>query len=211
MGCGGSKTAEDIDESSHKLATGQSLDKDAPVDYSKNPNSFITDCTNYYKNQDPGDGAFKDDKFPPTADTVFGKINGNYTDSNSDRRSKGLNAIKVKPGDIEWKHAKDIWGADAKIFGEKVTLEDIKIGEVADAYFVATLTALAEFPSLILQLFKTVSIPEDDKAVQIAMQIDGDWKIIPVDDMFPVNKNSGKPIFSTSPNKCLWGVFLEKA
>jgi hypothetical protein len=211
MGCGGSKTSDEIDESSHKLATGQAFDKDAPVDFSKNPNSFIANCTNYYKKQDPGDKEFKDDKFPPEADTVFGKIGGNYTDTNAERRGKGLSAIKVKPGDIEWKHAKDIWGADAKIFGDKLTLEDIKIGEVADAYFVATLSALAEFPALILQLFKTVSIPEGGKAIQIAMQIDGDWKIVPVDDMFPVNKNTGKPIFSDAPTKCLWGVFLEKA
>ena len=211
MGCGGSKTAEDIDESSHKLATGQAFDKDAPVDFSSNPNTYITNCTNYYKNQNPGDGKFVDDRFPPVPDTVFGKINGSYTDTNAERRGKGTSAIKAKPGDIEWKRAKEIWGDDAKIFGDKVTLEDIKIGEVADAYFVATLAALAEFPSLILQLFKTVSIPDDEKAVEIAMQIDGDWKIIPLDDKFPVNKNTGKPIFSDAPTKCLWGVFLEKA
>ncbi len=211
MGCGGSKTAEEVDESSHKLATAGAFDKDAAVDFSNNPNNYITSCEKYYKNQNPGDGEFVDDKFPAKADTVFGKKDGAYTDTNAERRQKGLSAIKVKESDIEWKHAKEIWGEDAKIFGDKLSLEDIKIGEVADAYFVATLSALAEFPSLILQLFKTVSIPEGGKAVQVAMQIDGDWKIIPLDDMFPINKNTGKPIFSDAPTKCLWGVFLEKA
>ena len=211
MGCGGSKTAEEVDESSHKLATAGAFDKDATVDFSNNPNTYISNCEKYYKNQNPGDGEFVDDRFPAKPDTVFGKKDGAYTDTNAERRNKALSAIKVKESDIEWKHAKEIWGEDAKIFGDKLTLEDIKIGEVADAYFVATLSALAEFPSLILQLFKTVSIPDGGKAVQVAMQIDGDWKIVPLDDMFPINKNTGKPIFSDAPTKCLWGVFLEKA
>ena len=36
MGCGGSKTAEEVDESSHKLATAGAFDKDAAVDFSNN-------------------------------------------------------------------------------------------------------------------------------------------------------------------------------
>ena len=211
MGCSASSEQEELDESSHKIASGQGFDKNMTIDFSNNPNTYITNNENYYKKQNPGEGEFKDENFPPISDTIFSKKNGKYTDPNEERRLKGLNAIKVKEGDIEWKHAKEIWGEDANIFRDKVTLEDIKIGEVSDAYFVATLSALAEFPSLILQLFKTVSIPEGGKAIQIAMQIDGDWKIIPVDDMFPINKKSGKPIFSDSPTKCLWGVFLEKA
>ena len=215
MGCGGSsekdnKGNEEIDESGHKLATAGAFDKDAPVDLSKNPNTYITGNTNYYKNQDPGSGEFDDKKFPPNADSFFARTNGKPTDSNSDRYSKSLKAIKVNDSQVEWKRAKEIWGDDVKIFGDKVTLEDIKIGEVADAYFVATLAALAEFPALIVQLFKTVQLPTDGSAIQVAIQIDGDWKIVPIDDRFPVNKDTNKPIFSDAPNKCIWGVVLEK-
>ena len=212
MGCGSSKAVEEEEDVNiHRIATKKKFEKTEPSSFHTNPNSYIANCTNYLKNQDPGSGKFIDDKFPPKVDTVYGKINGVYTDTNTERRAKALKAFKFNPGDVEWKHAKEIWGDDAKIFGEKITLHDIKLGEVPDAYFVATLAALAEFPSLILQLFKTTTLPEDGSAIQVAMQIDGDWKIVPLDDMFPINKNTGKPIFSDSPTKCLWGVFLEKA
>ena len=49
MGCGGSKTAEEVDESSHKLATAGAFDKDATVDFSNNPNTYISNCEKYYK------------------------------------------------------------------------------------------------------------------------------------------------------------------
>ena len=212
MGCGSSKAVEEEEDVNiHRVATTKKFEKTTPSSFQTNPNSYITNCTNYLKKQDPGSGQFIDDKFPPKVDTVYGKINGEYTDTNSERRAKALKAFKFNPTDIEWKHAKEIWGDDAKIFGEKISIEDIKLGEVPDAYFVATLSALAEFPALILQLFKTTTLPTDGSAIQVAMQIDGDWKIIPLDDMFPINKKTGKPIFSDSPTKCLWGVFLEKA
>ena len=210
MGCGGTKSAENLEESSHKITSG-GFEKGEKIDISFNPNEYITSSTNYYKNQDPGSSRFSDNKFPPTIDTFFGKREGQYTDPDEERRSRALRAIKISQDDIEWKPAKEIWGEDAKLFGDKISLEDIKIGEVADAYFVATLAALAEFPSLIIQLFKTVYLPSNGEAIEIGMQIDGEWKIVPVDDMFPINKNNGRPIFSDAPNKNLWGVFLEKA
>ncbi len=220
MGCGSSKAVEEEKEKEkekeedvniHRIATTKKFEKIEPKSYVENPNKYITSSTNYLKKQKPNSGKFIDDKFPPKTDTVYGKINGEYTDTNSERRAKALKSFKFSPADVEWKHAKEIWGNDARIFGDTISLEDIKLGEVPDAYFVATLSALAEFPSLILQLFKTTNIPEDGSAVEVAMQIDGDWKIIPLDDMFPINKKTGKPLFSDSPTKCLWGVFLEKA
>jgi hypothetical protein len=211
MGCSGSQTLSNQDKSSHKLPYGKGFTRNAQVDCTSNPNKIISSLETYYKNQKPPSYAFSDDRFPPNSDTVFGKFNGEYTDTNEERRNKALRAITLSPEEIEWKHANEIWGDEAKIFGDKISLDDIKIGQVANAYFVATLSALAEFPFLILQLFKTVEIPDNGQAIEIAMQIDGEWKIVPVDDLFPINKNNGKPIFSDAPNKNLWGVFLEKA
>ena len=211
MGCGGSKNLTKEDKTSHKLSHGVGFSRNAQQDYTSNPNESITSLETYYKNQKPPSYAFADDRFPPNSETVFGKYKGEYTDTNEERRNRALSAIPISEEDVIWKHAYEIWGDDAKIFGDKILLDDIKIGQVADAYFVATLSALAEFPFLILQLFKTVEIPNNGKAIEIAIQIDGDWKIVPVDDMFPINKNNGKPIFSDAPNKSLWGVFLEKA
>ena len=41
------------------------------------------------------------------------------------------------------------------------------------------------------------------------MRIDGIWKIVCVDDYFPVYKGTGKPVFSDAPNGAIWGVLLE--
>ena len=137
MGCGGTKSAENLEESSHKITSG-GFEKGEKIDISFNPNEYITSSTNYYKNQDPGSSRFSDNKFPPTIDTFFGKREGQYTDPDEGRRSRALRAIKISQDDIEWKPAKEIWGEDAKLFGDKISLEDIKNGEVADAYCVAT-------------------------------------------------------------------------
>ena len=60
------------------------------------------------KNKIQGDGEFEDNKFPPNADSVLGIKDVSYPDANTDIRGKALSAIKVKEGDIEWKHTKEI-------------------------------------------------------------------------------------------------------
>jgi hypothetical protein len=194
MGCGGSSNNE-IDEdniNSHKVL-GVKIDK-VDIDYSKNPNKYIINNNNFYLDQIPKEEEdFIDDKFPAGPESIKGKF------------PKGF------PKDIEWKSAKEIWGEKADIFGEgPITLEDIKLGKGKDAYFVAVLAALAEFPILIVQLFKTIHyVP--GKAIQIALNIEGKWKIVSIDDKFPVEKGTNIPIFSNANNNRLWGVFLEKA
>ena len=205
MGCGSSKTLDDEDD--HEIKNGIAYDKDEQVDFSQNSNTYITKNENYYKNQKPNPGSFKDDKFPPTYQSFIGK------DEDNERKEKSGRIIRqnnLSEGDIVWKHAKEIW-PEGKIFNEKMTIKDIKIGEVSDAYFVATLAAMSEFPRLILQLFKTVELPNDGSAIEVGLKIDGFWKIIPIDDMFPVRKSTNKPIFSDTETQALWGVILEKA
>ena len=204
MGCGGSKTLDDDDD--HEIKNGIAYDKDEQVDFSQNLNTYITKNENYYKNQKPSPGSFTDQNFPPTYQSFIGN------DPDSERKEKSERIIRqqnLSEGDIIWKHAKEIW-PEGKIFNDKMTLKDIKIGEVPNAYFVATLAAMSEFPRLILQLFKTVELPEDGSAIEVGLKIDGFWKIIPIDDMFPVRKSTNKPIFSDTETQALWGVILEK-
>jgi hypothetical protein len=194
MGCGGSKTNE-LDEdyiNSHKVV-GIKFDKEQ-INYSVNPNKYILENKNFYLDQNPKeDEDFIDDKFESGPSSIKGKF------------PKGC------PKDIEFKSAKEIWGENADIFGEgPITLEDIKLGKGKDAYFVAVLAALAEFPILIIQLFKTMKY-KPGKAIQIALNIEGKWKIVSIDDKFPVEKGTNTPIFSNANNNKLWGVFLEKA
>ena len=183
------------------------------IDLSFNPNASIANCTEYYKNQSPGsdDSPFIDDLFPHTPETVFGKLNGTFTDPNKKRRDLNLNKINFTEDEIEWKRAREIWGNDISIFKKYIQLDDIKLGSLPDAYIIAVLSSMAEFPLLILQLFKTIELPKEEKAIEIGMRIDGIWKIVCVDDYFPVYKGTGKPVFSDAPNGAIWGVLLEKA
>ena len=85
MGCGSSKAVEEEEDVNiHRVATTKKFEKTTPSSFQTNPNSYISNCTNYLKKQDPGSGQFIDDKFPPKVDTVYGKINGEYTDINSE-------------------------------------------------------------------------------------------------------------------------------
>ena len=204
MGCCGAKTIPD----ENKLGYSNKL-----VDLSYNPNPSIATCTLYYKNQSPGsdDSPFTDDLFPHNNETLFGKLNGKYTDPNSKRRKLNLDKITFSEDEIEWKRAREIWGEDIDIFQKYILLDDIKLGSLPDAYVIAVLSSMAEFPLLVLQLFKTIELPVEERAIEIGMHIDGIWKIVCVDDYFPVYKESGKPVFSDAPNGAIWGVLLEKA
>ena len=104
MGCGSSKTLDDEDD--HEIKNGIAYDKDEQVDFSQNSNTYITKNENYYKNQKPNPGSFKDDKFPPTYQSFIGK------DEDNERKEKSGRIIRqnnLSEGDIVWKHAKEIW------------------------------------------------------------------------------------------------------
>ena len=48
-------------------------------------------------------------------------------------------------------------------------------------------------------------------AIEIALKIDGDWKVVLLDDMIPVKKGTKEPIGAKTNNEVVWGLFLEKA
>ena len=146
-------------------------------------------------NQRPEEGKeLDDDLFPPENQSLKGRYN-----------------LPLGKEKIEWKSADKIWGDEISIFGETISEDDIKLGMVKDAYFVAAIKALIKFPSIIIQLFKTMMLPKDDSGIQIFLKIEGVWTIYIIDNYFPVSKETGETIFCDSPTKNLWAVLLEKA
>ena len=195
MGCGATRLDEDPDIYDHHMGIEKIFDKNAKVDLTENPNTGLMELKNYYRDQRPDEGKeFDDDLFPP--------------DNNS---LKGKDQLPLGKEKIEWKSAHKIWGEEVSIFGETLSLNDIKLGLVKDAYFVAAIKALIEFPSMIIQLFKTTTLPKDESGIQIFLKIEGVWTIYIVDDNFPVSKETGETIFCDSPTKHIWAVLLEKA
>ena len=195
MGCSATRLDDDPDLDEHHIAIEKVFDKNIKVDLYKNPNIRLLQSNNYYMNQKPEEGKeLDDDLFPPENNSL-----------------KGRYELPLGKEKIEWKSADKIWGDEISIFGETISENDIKLGMVKDAYFVAAIKALIQFPSMIIQLFKTMSLPKDDSGIQIFLKIEGVWTIYIIDNYFPVSKETGETIFCDSPTKNLWAVLLEKA
>ena len=195
MGCTSTRIDEDPDLDEHHIAIEKVFDKNIKVDLYKNPNIKLLQSDNYYMNQRPEeDKEMDDDLFPPENRSLMGRYE-----------------LPLGKEKIEWKSADKIWGEEISIFGETISENDIKLGMVKDAYFVAAIKALIQFPSIIIQLFKTMTLPKDDSGIQIFLKIEGVWTIYVIDNYFPVSKETGETIFCDSPTKNLWAILLEKA
>jgi len=195
MGCGATRLDEELEIYDHHMGIEGVFDLNAKVDLTENPNGMLMESKNYYRDQKPEEGKeFDDDLFPPENKSLMGR-----------------DQLPLGKEKIEWKSAHKIWGEEVSIFGESISLDDIKLGMVKDAYFVAAIKALIEFPSIIIQLFKTTTLPKDDSGIQIFLKIEGVWTIYCIDDNFPVSKETGETIFCDSPTKHIWAVLLEKA
>lgn len=189
MGCGGSKADEDQNEQNEHEILGGEWDKDTgkPDEFQ---NECIQSCTTFYLNQEPPkEGTFEDKDFP---------------DDLADLKKYS------KQGEICWMSVKDFYGEEAVMFGDGIQVDDVTQGDVTNDYFTATISALGEFPRLIAQLFRTKTVPENG-CVEVALQVEGKWQIVLLDDKFPVYKLSKMPLFCRSKTKELWSLYLEKA
>ena len=185
MGCGATRLDEELEIYDHHMGIEGVFDLNAKVDLTENPNGMLMESKNYYRDQKPEEGKeFDDDLFPPENKSLLGR-----------------DQLPLGKEKIEWKSAHKIWGEEVSIFGESISLDDIKLGMVKDAYFVAAIKALVNFPSIIIQLFKTTTLPKDDSGIQIFLKIEGVWTIYCIDDNFPVSKETGETIFCDSPTK----------
>ena len=205
--------AQQYEQTQKRVTYGSAYNKEIKPDLKTNSNQTILNNKTYYKKQSPNSN-FSDDRFPPNVDSFFGKLKGNYTDESKERRDENLALIKkynIDENNIEWKSAKEIWGENYNIFNTEIKQNDVILGNFPDDYLIASLISLSEFPQLILQLFKTNNLPSDNKPIEIGLKIDGEWKIVLLDDKFPVKKGTKEPICSKANNNSLWGVFLEKA
>lgn len=183
------------DLTAHHMGIEGAFNKNAKVDLTKNPNTYLMDSTNFFREQKPEEGKeFDDDLFPPTNESL-----------------KGKDPLPLGKEKVEWKSAHQIWGEGVSIFGETISPDDVTLGMAKDAYFVAAINALSDFPGIIIQLFKTTTLPNDESGIQICIKVEGVWTIYCIDDRFPVSKENGETIFCNSPTKHIWAVLLEKA
>lgn len=109
-----------------------------------------------------------------------------------------------------WKRSKDIFkGRKFELF-EGIDINDIEQGDLGDCYFLCSISAVAEFPNRIMELFLT---KEANKAGCYAIVgfIMGQRHTIVIDDAFPYNDKERNLAFAKPRGKEIWVLLLEKA
>ena len=196
MGCNEETGLKEIDENHNIdiLPETQNLQRiSKKIDFTKNNNEYITNCPKFFKNEN-NMRTFKEN--------ILTKENFS---------SDFLTSLQIKEENIEWKSAKEIFGGDVNIFGEKTSMNDIILGPADNSYFVSAISSLANYPNIITQIFRTFKLPENNEPIEVCLKIEGNWTVVYLDDKFLVNKENNMTIFSYSPTKNIWGLILEKA
>ena len=176
--------------------------------------------TKYWRNQKPPDlksltatnQKFTDPYFPPNRNSLIScDEKGKYIDEVMGP-SNYQDMEDENPGSstrLVWKRATELkptW----EVFEGKIEFNDVQQGSLGDCYFLSSITALAEFPYLIREKFRTVQF---NKAgyYELILFIDGEWQIVFLDDYFPYDPKLRDFAYAKPHNNELWAILLEKA
>ena len=138
---------------------------------------------------------FTDKEFPPCQASLF------------DEHDHPSKAEKFK--NYIWKRASDFY-KHPEVFQQGVHPNDINQGNLGNCYYLAVLSAMAEYETRVKARFYTQKV---NKAGIYLMSffVNGVEKPVIVDDWFPVNHHTKKPVFSSSKDEELWVMLMEKA
>ena len=153
---------------------------------------------------------FTDDLFPPNADSLLARKNGKPVDKIKQRADKLIEDFIFDTNNIVWLRASEIFKGRYSVFVDDVSIDDVLQGNLGNCYFMSSLAALTCNPQLIFQIFKTTTV-QSNSCYQIAMNIEGQWAIVLLDDYFPCSKKTRVPIFAKPNGPELWAMLLEKA
>ena len=98
------------------------------------------------------------------------------------------------------------------ILPEEISPNDIVQGCLNDLYFLSVLGSLCKCPRIIEKLF-FIKEKTKEHLYGVYFNIHGQWKLVLIDDFFPISdeKNHKKFVFSHCKNKEIWVNLLEKA
>ena len=136
-----------------------------------------------------------DEDFYPSFESLYEQGN-DYERSQKDKFTK-----------LEWKRASEIY--ENPVVFDDITPGDIKQGMLGDCYFLAVLSAMAEFPERIQALFVTKEVNQAGVYL-MKFYINGIETPVMVDAYFPCYKGHNQPAFAYSREGELWVSLLEK-
>ena len=140
-------------------------------------------------------GKFTDPDFPPNVKSIIGFGEGNFQES--------------KYAQFPFLRAPEFFNGSFKVF-DKMEPCDIEQGALGDCYFLASISALAEYHKRTERLFLSKEVNKESIYV-MALCESGIWSEIILDDFTPCDPRARKPIFNQSSTNELWVIFLEKA
>ena len=113
---------------------------------------------------------------------------------------------------VEWCRAEEIDRFETHdVFVKGATIEDIQQGNIGDCYFFSVVGALCNYPDFFEKIFHTKEKSEEH-VYGIYLYLNGKWKLVLLDDYFPVKDATFKQIyFSCSVDSELWVSLIEKA
>ncbi|CAD8146197.1 unnamed protein product [Paramecium octaurelia] len=142
---------------------------------------------------------FTDPDFPPNAASLGPKFSANNW-----KRLQELFQGEQKVFSIDTQHDKSGAGLN-----KWISHRDICQGDLGDCYFMSTLSSIAcKWPDQIKDLFP-IQRANKFGVYGVKMCINGEWKVIPIDDNIPVK--NGKIAFTKNADKEIWVSLLEKA
>ena len=113
----------------------------------------------------------------------------------------------------EWRRPEEVYGKFNYCVFARVEANDVTQGELGDCYFLAALSALAENPHRIKNLFHTKTVTTSG-AYAVRLFVNGEPNDVVVDDYFPYDPRPEKDCWffsrDTTENE-IWVQILEKA
>ena len=125
--------------------------------------------------------------------------------------------LKEKNLTIEWERISDR-GDFSQIYNEKISHEQIEQGSLGNCYLMSLIASISHFPKLIIGE-KNKKYPHllynieygDIGYYEIMFFIDGNFKIVIIDDFIPFFKENGIAVFGQSSENYFWVNLVEKA
>jgi len=116
---------------------------------------------------------------------------------------------------ITWRRPSEFMEGPFDVFVDRIEPNDIRQGQLGDCWLMCSLSALAEFPTLVEDIFRVGPSRELQHAnaagvYELRFCKNGEWHTVQVDDYFPCFPEGG-PIYSRSNGNELWVLLIEKA
>ena len=142
---------------------------------------------------------FEDPQFPPDQSSLFNLVSHSELSDRAQEQWRIL--IWAKPEKIYKSGRYDLFAV--------INPDSIRQGHLGNCYFLSALSALAEYPMRVREVFLT---PERNKSGVYAVRVftQGTFSTIVIDDYIPVHPGYDFPYFSHTQNNDIWVPLVEK-